>query len=506
MVAGGPPRVLQGISVQCNWEPDAHAVNAEVTCDAAGVLPAANGFTFWPGLVPASGALSTQIVGGLTVRKTDGTFAVYAGTATKLEMYATTTSWTDVTRLVGGAYAVTSDQTWSMAQFGHYLIATHVADVVQVIDIDAPVNFAALAGSPPQARYVRTVGDFVMLGSTSANPNRIHWSGRNNSVFWTPGTQDCDIQDFPEGGWVRGIAPFGQSRGLIFQDSAIRIFYPVDGREIFHFELIEQNRGLVAPDSLVVIGSTAYYMSRNGFYATDGNGQSKAIGADRIDRWFNTNSEGTRIATVRGAADPARNRVFWLFASSGNVTGLFDCVLCYDISQDAWSYTFDITSSYVLPSASLGFSADDIDTYLTANGWTLETAPFSFDSAFLQGGTPVLAFFNSDFKLAFMNGEALAATIETGDWQLVPGKRAFLRGVRPLSDTTDATIAVASRELEPSMTSTYGSEITMNSQGFCPMRSSGMYHRLRLSIAAGTDWTHFHGYEIERNVVSAGLR
>lgn len=501
-----PPQVYHGIPLHCNWAPDAHALNVHITHEASGVLPAPYGYTFWPMGVQQSAAMEAKSVGAFTVRKTDGGLAVYSGTISKLFRYTSTTVWTDVSRLAGGAYNVASDHTWSFAQFGNLLFATNVNDVLQYIDVDAGSNFAAVSGSPPQARIVRAVGDFLMLGGLSSNPTRVMWCGRNNTSFWTAGTQDCDFQDFRVGGWVRGIVPFGNGRGLVLLDTAIYAFAPSGDGKVFTFQLIEVNHGLVSTDSLVTHGGTAYYLSRHGFYATDGAGQSRPIGADRVNNFFADEVESTRLTFVQGAIDPSHPRIFWAFPSSGNTTDLFDHVLCYDIDQDAWSHCDQITSSYIFPAASLGFNIDDIDAYLTANGWTIETVPFSFDAAFLTGGTPVLAYFDEDFKLAFQNGAPFAAEMETADWQLnQQGGRAFLRGLRPLADTTAATVAVGVKERAQG-SPTFTSESSQDARGFCPLRCTGVYFTFRVTIPAGTTWHHFHGFEIETNVVSAGRR
>lgn len=49
-------------------------------------------------------------------------------------------------------------------------------------------TFADLAGSPPKARRITVVGDFIVMGNLDEGgtqyPNRVRWSGFNNSEAW----------------------------------------------------------------------------------------------------------------------------------------------------------------------------------------------------------------------------------------------------------------------------------------------------------------------------------
>lgn len=490
------------------WQPDRFALNANVAGEALGVLPGPDGYVPWLSPVSLSAALPAACVGAYAARTAAGSIVVYAGTQAKLDKYASATSWTDVTRVSGGDYGVAADDTWSMDQYGSRLISVNVNDDVQYIDVDSGSAFDALAGSPPKASVVRTVGDFIMLGGLADNPNAVLWCGRNNSEFWTPGTQDCDQQVFPDGGPVRGIAPFGNGQGTILQDGAVRAYEATNDRTIFTFAKIENRRGLIAKASLVVTGGLALYLSSDGFYATDGSGPSKPIGTDIVNAWFQATVNQNRIGTVRGAVDPVRQRVFWIFPSGTGM--IFDQCLCYDIALDAWSHAA-INASFILAAATAGYTVDNIDALLTALGYTLDTTPFSFDAAFLTGGSPFTAILDQNFELSFFSGSPMAAVMETADVQLLPGFRAFVRGVRPVTDSPDASCAAGTKE-RPQTAPSFGALSAQNAQGLCPMRASGRFHRFRMSIPAGSTWTHATGVSLDDEgsgqglVTSAGTR
>ena len=473
------------------WEPGNYALNNNrIVSEAKGVLPGPESYIPWPGLTSFSLALASGACrGAYTARASDGTYKIYAGTATKLYIYVSATdAWTDATRLAGGDYSVPDNEQWQFAQFGDKLVAVQLNDDPQVIDIDSGTNFAALGGSPPKAKYVETVGDQLFLGSTASLPNGVVWSGRNDITYWTAGLRDSDQQEFPDGGFVHGLT--GLETGLIFQEGLIRRFQPVDSRALFEFSTAENQRGLLAPSSLVTVGRIAYYLSEDGFYATDGSGNSQSLGEiNGVNEWFQAEVNYDRIFSVIGAADPVHLRVYWLFPSVGNVSTTLDRVLCYDIAFDRWTHA-DINAEFIFAAATAGYSLDALDSL----GYDLDTLPYSLDSKILTGGAPYLGAFASN-KLQFFSGDNLAARIETSGRQLSGiGRRAFVQGCIPYTDAENATMKAGTIE-RPQDSYTYGNAMSINAQGMCPMRSSSRYHRFRIDVPSGESWTHIKGVD-----------
>ena len=102
-------------------------------------------------------------------------------------------------------YLVGSGEQWKFALYGTLLIATNVVDGPQKFDLTTSANFEVLGGSPPAARYIDIVREFVFLGAIANNEKRVQWSAIGDAEGWTAGTNESDYQDFPNGGPVRGI-------------------------------------------------------------------------------------------------------------------------------------------------------------------------------------------------------------------------------------------------------------------------------------------------------------
>src|SRR5262245_27202747 len=155
------------------WEPDSSGIDARdeagrvILQTARNVYSTKTGYGPVPGLsaITSSPLSATETCVGLAfARQSSGGYLIFAGTRTKLFMYdSNSQSWIDKSRTSGGPYNVSTDDYWSFAQFGTQLIAVNVNDDSQVINVDSPASFAALPGSPPRARYVTVVGDFVVL-------------------------------------------------------------------------------------------------------------------------------------------------------------------------------------------------------------------------------------------------------------------------------------------------------------------------------------------------------
>ena len=470
------------------WLPDVFDDNAAVAGDAYGVLPGVNSYRPWPLPVIFSEALNSQCLGATMVYDAAGALQIFAGTATKLYKYAgPTVAWTDVTR-VAGDYAVAAGNLWSFTKFGANLIAVNSSDAPQTIAIAAGANFAALGGSPPTAGFVQAIGDQVVMAGLSSTTNRLQWSAINDSAYWTANQRSSDYQDFPDGGTVRAVTDL--QAGLVFLDNAIYRIVQVPDRSVFNFAKIEGNRGILAPSSLVTVGSRSFYLSEDGFFMTDALGASAPIGRDAVDTWFQGQVDYDHVYETIGAADPLRERIFWLFVGTdGNV------VLCYDIALNAWSYV-QVDADYIFSAATTGYTADNIETLLTALGYTLETVPFSFDARFLTASAPYLAMFDDAFKMNFFSGNNMAARVETGDFQPIPTGRAFVRGIRPLTDATNVKMSIGVKERAQNALS-YGSERTVNSEGVTPHRASGRWFRVRATVDEAETWSHLSGIDID---------
>jgi hypothetical protein len=183
------------------YRPDVSDFNSSYTQTVLNVLPRGDGYGPMKDFSAYSAALPAACRGGFVALKTDGSVAIFGATSTKLYLLNNTTLvWADVSQGSGSYSAVASTEQWQIRQFGNFVIAVQANVAPQVYDLTSSTNFADLAGSPPQARYIDIVGRFVVLSGLLSNPYRVQWSGLNATTTWTSGVNSSDYQDLPDGG------------------------------------------------------------------------------------------------------------------------------------------------------------------------------------------------------------------------------------------------------------------------------------------------------------------
>lgn len=459
------------------WTPDMPDLgNSGIT--AKNVIPWPGAYKSFPSMAVQSAALNARVQGGYFLRDTSGNVYNIAGTTSKLyQQVAGSTTYVDVTRSSGGAYATAIDDFWEIAQWGNTAIATNFIDDPQVLTLGG-TNFAALGGTPPKARHVAVIRDFVVFGNTSLAPNRVKWSAINNSADYViAAATQSDEQDLQgDGGWVQKI--IGGEYGLVFQERAVWKMTYIGSPEIFQFDLIERNRGAFAPQSVIGWGNMVFYLADDGFYLIVGGSPAIPIGAGKVDKTFLADLQTSYGYRINAAIDPTNKLVMWAYPGTGSTDGTCNKIVIYNWSVKRWSLVEGVAIECFARYASTGYTLEGLDTVST----DLDALPASLDSRIWTGGAQSLAAFDSDHKLNTFAGTAMDATVDTGEMQLSPGMRSSVLWARPLTDGSAASVALRSRN-RLADTASYGSASTQDSTGICALRSNARYHAARTTTS-----------------------
>ncbi len=521
-----------------------------------------------------STALDGACLGAMATESEANVISVFAGTQDNLyQLVAGTTAWANVSDTPGG-YDVVQGDTWHFETFGNSVFATDFSDPIQSFEQGTSTAFGPLLTAPlwavstnymtvgqqvltaagnrytlatagisagtgtgpsgvglgivdggatwnynsgpvPNARYMCTPKNFLMIGNTfdsvgGIGPNRIWWSASDDPTSWpAPGSAvaqsvQSDYNDF-EGpfGAITGMADSlaGADVAVFFEHAVWRGVY-VGPPDIFDFFPAENVRGTRCPNSIVVVGNLVYYAGEDGFYAFDGS-SSDPIGVDKFDQWFWTNVNQGFLWNVIGAADPVRRAIFWIFPSTAASSGIPDTVLIYRWDLQRASYA-QFSAQWLFRVLSFGVTLDSFSSL----GFTdLDTIPYSLDSRVWVGGALSLGAIDANAKLAYFSGPALAAQIGTQTIQPTPGKLSWIDETRPLVDLSAGgppTIALAGRNTLFNTTINFGADVPPDINGDCPQRLDARYVNGLLKIPAAAAWTHAIG--IDANAAPSGDR
>ena len=149
--------------------PDLALLDNQFANLADNVFPFSNTYKPIPSLLPiTTAALPSSCLGLFAARKKDGTWQIYAGTATKLYQW-TYGGWVDMTnpsttQLPGGHYSVPQGERWVSDQFGTSVVAVQLGNAPQVIDTEAVSTVIVAAVAAGGSGYA--VNDTITLSNS----------------------------------------------------------------------------------------------------------------------------------------------------------------------------------------------------------------------------------------------------------------------------------------------------------------------------------------------------
>lgn len=468
---------------------------------ARGVIPAEFSYRPLASLSEYSSALGARCLGAYAAKSGAGTVTIFAGTATKLyTLTGSSTSWTDVSRSSGGAYA--ADKRWAFAQFGDYVLAFNGVDAPQAFQLGVSSVFAALSGSPPTARYATVAQQQVIVGNVSGGAsNRVQFSGVDSHTTWgTNANAQSDYQDLVGDG-TTVMAVVGRVSPHIWCERKVYVMTYQGPPTVWDFAEVETQRGTLFPQSVIGYGPFSFGFCQDGPYSF--NGQTLTpIGQGKFANTVMGDFDQANADRMSAAIDPVNQCVVWGYPSKDSVDGTPDRLLFFHWPTGKASLCNVSHEILMSVAASFGFTLEQLDNVSAS----LDALPASLDSdIWAASGRTLLGAFSTAHKLAYFSGANLAASIRTGEAQLIPGRKALVTRARPKvqGSSVSMTVTPYTRDLQHA-SATVGTIGTVNSNGFARLRAKARYHQAQLDIAAGGVWDHAEGIQFE--AVSAGAR
>lgn len=410
-------------------------------------------------------------------------------------------------------YLASKDLPWQFAQFGNRVIAVTKNNAPQYYELGTSALFADLPGTPPNARAVAQVRDFLFLGSVTEVSDgelyeyRVRWSGFNDSEDWTtdPGGTQADFQDL-DAQFGEVMAIVGGEYATVFQQRAITRFTYVGPPAVWQRDTLEINRGTIAPLSVIQIGRMIYYYSHDGFWAFDG-AQSHRISGDQIHRWVENRLSEDTAQQMRVGHDPDRRIIVWAwpYDPDGANRANSGLQLIFNYESGQWSYNIDTQKRWWI------VRAPPVQNYIDASEELIDDSSELIDTEGANfARTLALNYDGELWRLSSLDGGDIVSRIETAKLSLTPGYRTFVTEGRIIGNVdSDATITIAvnSNPAYPSNTLAQdagAAEVSHNSvnDGFFAVRSEGRYHSFMVQFDGGKGAT---SGDLEELLVVQGL-
>ena len=473
------------------WLPDRPDQKNSLTT-AEGCIADAGCYRPVPSMTASGAGITGTCAGAFRTSRTTGQPIVAVGTSADLFV------------IVGGTVTASGlglslgiNPIWIFERFGPYVFATAGGVTYYLANVDVSTTFVASPGSPPRARAMGRVGDMLMLGNlvqdidTTFAPYRLRWSAFNNPAgTWTDdiATQSGAVDLDPVYDEITAIA--GGRYGLICQKDAVSRIVYTGGSAAFAKELIEEQRGCIAPASLVRVGPFAFALGRDGFWQSNG-ASVQLLSSGRVWEWFQRNADPSLIPKTQAAVDYRNRCIWWNFFTEGASSRQRQLIWSWE--QNRWTAA-SIAADWLF-SARVGGTLVDAVPF---GDTIVDSIEDMIDAARFQDGDRVFSGFSGE-SMQNANGAPVEASWETGELQPVAGYRAMVRGAAPIVEGNAATAAI-SVGVRLNLTSeavSYCPESTPGAQGFAPLRKDGRYIRARMRIPAGTAWAKASSVQVD---------
>lgn len=481
------------------WEPDKGPFNVGTTDYVMNVQPISNGWAPLPSPSQVSADIGEECRGGCYYRSSTGAFGIILGTPTKLlKVDATVAPPYPVVDVSSGAYNVPDGHMWQFERHGTKLFATQLGDDLQQLDVDIGGAFSATPGSPPRAKFLKTIGDFLVLAyikvGATEKPQSWATSGLADTDVWTAGVELADDQDIRDGDEITGILG-NENGGRIIQRHAKRsLLLTADAAMPIRSQTIDPEFGCFAPYSIVMIGASDYvYLDEDGFKRGD---ERIPIGTERVNNYFFANCALDGLELVQGCADPFKHIVWWTYLG---VDGLMH-LIGWDWELDQWCQS-NVEAAVMLPIVTSGNTLEQLTAiFASLYGVGSIDAPGaeSLDSRRWKGGRPLAGMMGTDNILYSLTGENLAAQFDTTS-QVLSGDNLRRKGINMglfVGDTKDYQMAVGFADSHGDAILFKPARTASQRNGLVTAKGEGKLVRARIYLDAGVDWSFGHGVEL----------
>lgn len=336
-------------------------------------------------------------------------------------------------------------RTWSLSTYGESLIACPLGETIYQWNNDPLTVAQPVANAPARVTYALVTPERQLLAfgcneeaSGTFNPLCIRGTDIEDITDWTTATDNNAFEEILEGGGRIVAARLLGSYVAVWTDNALHIgqFIGAAG-QAYRFDRVAENCGAIGPNSIAIVGQTAYWIGLDYQFRTYSIGGDVQILQCPIRNDFQDYIDAAQREKISASTIDAYGEIWWFYPDTrdGNENSRY---ISLSTLENAWSRGI-LDRTAAIDAGVVGFPlmvAPDGTAYYhevgrTANGgtlaWSLESADQYIsegqDNLFVRGAWPDFSEQVSPVNLTVTVRQYPQATpIERGPYSLPSGQ------------------------------------------------------------------------------------
>lgn len=234
-----------------------------------------------------------------------------------------------------GALTLVAPATWTIDNFGENYVACHTVDGRLLVGAPGGGDMTEVDASAPisNTAVVVTPEHFIVALGADGVARRVKWPDQESLTDWTidPNNQANEFDLPTKGRLVCGRRTRRQT--ILWTDVDVFAMSYVGGTDIYAFEQLGDNCGIVGPQACAVLGDRIFWMSYGKFFEYDG--ALKPIACDVLDHVFGQLDQSQR-AKIQCIPMTLFNEVWWTYPSKNRTTYENDQYVGYNYKDGYW--------------------------------------------------------------------------------------------------------------------------------------------------------------------------
>ena len=234
----------------------------------------------------------------------------------------------------GNDSVVQEATTWSLDNWGEYLVACHYDDGrLLEWQLNTASDAAVISNAPTDnLGLIVTEERFIFALGAGGNPRKVQWCDREANTTWTAAATNeaGDIELQTAGQIMQGVRTRGQT--LILTDIDAHTARYLGPPYVYGFERVGTSCGAISRKAASDVDAGVFWMGQGAFFRFDGNsvGELKCDVHDYVFGDFNAAQQ----SKCWSFANSAFGEIWWFYCSSNSTE--IDRYVAYDYLEGHW--------------------------------------------------------------------------------------------------------------------------------------------------------------------------